>query len=104
MAVEREWVVQYRRLGAKKWRDSHVESFPTRPSETLIKDEFIETAEDLIYFKGNNDTPKLSGDFEVRVVRREFIEREIPIGRVKRFNNQDIIRDIIEKYPESFSN
>jgi len=60
----------------------------------MINDEFMETARDLVHYSWKDDIPHLRGDFEVRVVRRELIKKEIPLKGIKRFKNKDIIAGI----------
>lgn len=90
MGTERHYVVQYRRKNAKKWTDSHCESFPTKPSKELILDEFANSAADLVTYTWEDDEPRLRGDFEVRVVCRETVEKEIPIKGIHKFSNEQV--------------
>jgi hypothetical protein len=94
MSVKRKYVVQYRKVGSREWLDSHNKTFPTRPSAASVKEEFLTTAEDLVSWSWYHNTPQLRGDYEVRVIKREQIEREVPIGKPKRVQNQEIIRGV----------
>ena len=95
---QREYVVQYRKKGAKEWCDSHVQTFLKIPGRRQIEKEIAETAEDLISFVWNKKlgmhTVKLRDDYEGRVILVETSTRETQIGKILTFKKEFLLDSI----------
>jgi len=55
-----EYVVQYRKIGNVNWFNSHVQSFSYKPSIEEINEEFFGSAEELVHYSWEDETPGLT--------------------------------------------
>lgn len=96
--VEKEYIVQYRKKGAKEWHDSHSQTFLKVPGKRQVEKEIAETASDLASFVWNKKlgmhTVRLKDDYEGRVILAETFTRETQIGKTITFKKNFLLEEL----------